>query len=111
MSAGTARDTRRMAEDPIFDRVHRDLADRSRTLAEGLSDPEAFFAQRGCALRCHETDGEWWADLAGVGSDRPGWIGFGGGATKDLAMASAVRRWLIEQEAPDPKRRPGDRLP
>jgi hypothetical protein len=78
-----------------------------------VSGPDAYFAGRGFVLRVEvrNLDSElppgalsrgWthWADLV---SERSGEVAaplYGAGRTEDEAKASALRRWLVEQEPP-----------
>lgn len=73
-------------------------------LRRRLDEPDAFFAGRELTLSSREADGEWWADVRPVRA-------YGRGASEREAKASAVRRWMAEEEAPDLRRRPGEPLP
>jgi hypothetical protein len=61
------------------------------------ADPDAYFAELGFDLPCYEADGFWWADLFRLGNDRPV-PRYGRGDSPDDAKASALRRWIVEQE-------------
>ena len=74
-------------------------------LRRGLDDPDGFFSDRGFQLECTEIDGEWWAELS------PSVPRYGRGATEPEAKDSAVRRWMVEEDGPDLRRRPGEPLP
>jgi hypothetical protein len=74
-------------------------------LERGLSDPDGLFAERGLPLTSHTADGVWWAAL---GESAPQ---YGRGPSELQAKRSAVRRWIVEEEGPDLRRRSGDPLP
>ena len=82
----------------------REVEQVQRELRRGRADPDAFFAQRGIVLSCYEADGWWWAAMKLASR-------YGRGKSETEAKIRAVERWIVEQEGPDLRRRPGDSLP
>jgi hypothetical protein len=83
----------------------RNVERTRQQLERGQSGPDGFFAERGFTLTCHTADGVWWAAL---GESAPR---YGRDPSELEAKRSAVRRWIVEEEGPDLRRRPGDPLP
>jgi hypothetical protein len=82
-------------------------------VTEGANDPDAYFAERGFLLRVAERnlDSElppgtlalgWthWADLVSVRSGQVAAPSYGGGFGVEEAKASALHRWIVEQDPP-----------
>jgi hypothetical protein len=82
-------------------------------MAEAGSDPDAYFEERGFFLRVDERnlDAElppdassrgWthWADLVFARSGQVVAPNYGGGFSVEEAKASALHRWVVEQEPP-----------
>ena len=93
-----------------WERVHGETEDARNRLSAGLADPDEFFADRGFALDCHESDGEWWCDLTKPTHENVA-ARYGRGSSAADAKAHAVQRWVVEQEPADLRRRPGEPLP
>jgi hypothetical protein len=77
----------------------------------GRADPDAYFAERGMVLICGQRGTQWAADPCFPDEGRKALVGYGIGDTEAAATVSALERWLVEQDAPDLRRRPGDPLP
>jgi hypothetical protein len=82
-------------------------------VSDGI-DPDAYFAERGYALRVEERnlDGQLplpapsrgsthWADLVSRDDGREVAKSYGSGVTQEEAKLSALRRWQVEQERPE----------
>jgi hypothetical protein len=96
--------------------ANREVGRAQRELRRGRQDPDAFFADRGFTVVCHQVQSGWWADL---------WLttrlheegyqgthhGFGVGPSEWDSKVSAVERWMYQEEHPDLRRQSGDPLP